>query len=269
MSREAQHSTLQVFLNTLLGKGPTGLCRFHRKPGVNKTKKSYGPLEQARTAREGVSRKGFLEKGVSWVGRLQKARTTAACDVPHPPDTGLKVTSLEWLSDPSLFQTRCPLFSLSAHGSSWPGIYLFMCHFLLHEFHSTGATFILPIPSTQCPEPGTEAGAQKNICMGIPVMVQQKQIQLGTVRLQVPSLASLSGLRIRRHRELWCRSQTRLKSGVAVVYTNRCSSDSTPSLGTSICRKCGPKKKKKNLYKPEGRTSHQKSTEETYTHITD
>ena len=31
---------------------------------------------------------------------------------------------------------------------------------------------------------------------GVPVMVQWKQIQLGTIRLQVPSLASLSGLRI-------------------------------------------------------------------------
>ena len=38
-------------------------------------------------------------------------------------------------------------------------------------------------------------------------MVQRKQIPLGTMRLWVQSLASLSGLRIRHCRELWCRSQ--------------------------------------------------------------
>ena len=48
-------------------------------------------------------------------------------------------------------------------------------------------------------------------------MVQWKQIQLATVRLRVQSLASLSGLRIRRCRELWCMSQTQLSSGVAVA----------------------------------------------------
>ena len=38
---------------------------------------------------------------------------------------------------------------------------------------------------------------------------------------------------------LWCRLQTRLRSGVAVavVQTGSCSSNSTPSLGTSTC--CG------------------------------
>ena len=36
-------------------------------------------------------------------------------------------------------------------------------------------------------------------------MAQQKQIQLGTMRLRVSSLASLSGLRIRHCCELWCR----------------------------------------------------------------
>ena len=36
-------------------------------------------------------------------------------------------------------------------------------------------------------------------------MAQRKQIRLGTIRLRVRSLASLSGLRIRRCGELWCR----------------------------------------------------------------
>ena len=56
----------------------------------------------------------------------------------------------------------------------------------------------------------------------------------------------LSGLRIRRCCELWCRSQVRLRPGiaVAVVQTRGYSSDSTSSLGTSICCGCGPKKTK-------------------------
>ena len=33
--------------------------------------------------------------------------------------------------------------------------------------------------------------------LGVPIMAQQKQIRLGTMRLQVGSLASISGLRIR------------------------------------------------------------------------
>ena len=57
----------------------------------------------------------------------------------------------------------------------------------------------------------------KKLECGIPIVVQQKWIQLGTVRLRVRSLASLSGLRIRCCHELWCRLQTRLRSGVAVV----------------------------------------------------
>ena len=63
------------------------------------------------------------------------------------------------------------------------------------------------------------------------------------MRKRVRSLASLSGLRIRRCRELWCRLQTRLGShvAVAVVQASGCSSDSTPGLGTSRCRRCSPK----------------------------
>ena len=69
------------------------------------------------------------------------------------------------------------------------------------------------------------------------------------MRLQVQSLALLSGLRIQHCRELWCRSQTQLGSGVdvavAVAVAGSCSSDQTPSLGTSICCECGPKEQKK------------------------
>ena len=52
---------------------------------------------------------------------------------------------------------------------------------------------------------------------GAPIVAQQKRIRRGTMSLRVQSLASLSGLRIRRCHELWCRSQTWLRPGVAVA----------------------------------------------------
>ena len=52
---------------------------------------------------------------------------------------------------------------------------------------------------------------------GVPIMAQWRRIQLGTMRLWVRSLASLSGLRIWGCRELWYRSQTLLRSGIAVA----------------------------------------------------
>ena len=78
-------------------------------------------------------------------------------------------------------------------------------------------------------------------------MAQQTQIQLGIMSWRVRSLASLSGLRIRHCHELWGRSQTWLGSGVAVAVAQAggYSSYSTPSLGTSICHRCSPKKQKK------------------------
>ena len=75
--------------------------------------------------------------------------------------------------------------------------------------------------------------------------------QLVAMRMQDRSLASLCGLRIRRCHELWCRSQTWLGSGVAVAVAQvgSCSSALTPSLGTSVCSRCDPKKQKKfNLW---------------------
>ena len=86
----------------------------------------------------------------------------------------------------------------------------------------------------------------------VPIVAQQKQIQLASMRSQVQSLVSLSGLRIQHCCELWCRSQTWLRSGVtiAVVQASGYSSDSTPSLGTYICCGCSLRKtkdqKKKN-----------------------
>ena len=70
------------------------------------------------------------------------------------------------------------------------------------------------------------------------------------MRLQVWSLASLSGLSIWHCRELWCCLELwcRLRSYNAVVQASSCSSDWTASLETSMCFKCSPKKQtnKKN-----------------------
>ena len=54
--------------------------------------------------------------------------------------------------------------------------------------------------------------------------------------------------------ELWCRSQMWLGSQVAVVVVEvgSCSSDLTPSLGTSICCQCGPKKTHTHKVFPKG-----------------
>ena len=67
------------------------------------------------------------------------------------------------------------------------------------------------------------------------------------MRTGVQSLALLSELRIQHCRELHCRLQMRLRSGVAVAVAEAgsYSSDSTPSLGTSVCCGCGPKKIKR------------------------
>ena len=61
-------------------------------------------------------------------------------------------------------------------------------------------------------------------------MVQQKRIRLGTMRLQVPSLASLSGLRIWHGRELWCRSQTQIESDIAVAVSRPAATDQIQPL---------------------------------------
>ena len=78
-------------------------------------------------------------------------------------------------------------------------------------------------------------------------MAQGKWIQLGTMRFWLWSLALVCGLRIQSCPELWCRSQMWLRSGIAMAvgYACSCSADWTPSLGTSICHGCGPKKQKK------------------------
>ena len=77
----------------------------------------------------------------------------------------------------------------------------------------------------------------------------------GSMRLQVQSLASLSGLRIQGCCELWCRLQTRFGSGIAVAVVEASSgcSISTLILGTSICCGCGSKKQKPKTKKTPNR----------------
>ena len=58
---------------------------------------------------------------------------------------------------------------------------------------------------------------QVRLWEGVLIVAQRKQIQLGTMRSQVRSLALLSRLRIQHCRELWCRSQMQLGCSIAVA----------------------------------------------------
>ena len=84
-------------------------------------------------------------------------------------------------------------------------------------------------------------------------MAQRKQIRLVSMRTQVQSLLA-QWVKDLGCRELWRRLQRQLRSAVAVavVQARSFGSNSTPSLGTSICRgyspKKTPKKKKKKKY---------------------
>ena len=53
--------------------------------------------------------------------------------------------------------------------------------------------------------------------LGIPIGAQWKQIQLVSMKMQVQSLALLSGLGIWHCLELWCRLQTQLRSTIAMA----------------------------------------------------
>ena len=78
---------------------------------------------------------------------------------------------------------------------------------------------------------------------GVPVVAQQKRIQLVSMRMLVQSLALLSGLGICRCHELWCKLQIGFRSliAVAMAQASGCSSNLTPSLGTSMSCGCSPK----------------------------
>ena len=64
---------------------------------------------------------------------------------------------------------------------------------------------------------GVNRVKEKNEQRGVPVVAQRLTTQLASMRTQVQSLTSLSGLRIPCCCELWCRLQTRLGCRVAVA----------------------------------------------------
>ena len=114
---------------------------------------------------------------------------------------------------------------------------------LLQTDHMLSLSFLICEINVTKTEP-TSYSLNK-IELGVLIVAQWKLIRLVTMRLWVQFLTSLSGLRIWCCHELWCKLQTWwLGSGiiVAVAQAGSYSSDSTPSLGTSICRECSPKK---------------------------
>ena len=68
-----------------------------------------------------------------------------------------------------------------------------------------------------------------------PLWLSGLNTPLVSMRMQVQSLVSLTGLRIQHCRELWFRSLTWPRSGVAMAVAGSCGCNSNPSLGTSIC----------------------------------
>ena len=77
-------------------------------------------------------------------------------------------------------------------------------------------------------------------------MAWQKWIWLVSMRTQAPSLASLSGLRIQRCCQLWCRSQTQHDLELLWLWGKPMATAPIWPLAwePSICRECSPKKTK-------------------------
>ena len=91
-------------------------------------------------------------------------------------------------------------------------------------------------------------------CFRVPVVAQQVKNLTVSMRMQVQSLALLSGLRIQHCPKLQCRSQMWLESGVAAVVASvgNCSwlqkfLAQELLYATSVTRKKKKKKKKKNF----------------------
>ena len=119
------------------------------------------------------------------------------------------------------------------------------------SFLSTQASFVAPVCLYASAAGFPRTKDSKDQIRGVPILAQWVTNPLVCTRMWVQSEASLSGLRIQYCCELWRRLQTWLRSGiaVAVVKAVNCSSDSTPSLGTSKCRRFDPKKQKKKKKK--------------------
>ena len=99
---------------------------------------------------------------------------------------------------------------------------------------------------SHCATVGTPTFILINIISGEFLLAQQKRIQLVTMRLQVQYLTLLSGLRIQRCHDLWCRSQTLLRFYVVVWHRLAATAPIQPlAWKPPLCRGYGPKKKKK------------------------
>ena len=73
--------------------------------------------------------------------------------------------------------------------------------------------------------------------LGVLLLFRVLRIQLIPLRMWVQSLASLNGLRI------WMLQAVACVSDVAWLWHRLAAAAPTPNLGTSMCYKCGPKKK--------------------------
>ena len=103
-------------------------------------------------------------------------------------------------------------------------------------------------------------GLQQEAVSRAPVMAQRKQIRLGAMSLQVPSLASIGGggLRIRRCCELRCRSQTRLRYRVVAVVKAGPVAPIGPLAWESPCAANAALKRKKKATVSDSALVHQR-----------
>ena len=91
----------------------------------------------------------------------------------------------------------------------------------------------------------------KKLTQGVSFVAQQLTYptRIHEVADSIPGLNQW--IKIQSCCELWYRSQMRLGSRIAmaVVQASGCSSNSTPSLGISMCHRSSPKKKKEKKKK--------------------
>ena len=88
-----------------------------------------------------------------------------------------------------------------------------------------------------------------------PQWLSRLRTQLVSMRMQVQSLAPLSGLRIRHCCGTGCRYGSDPTLLWLWLWAGSYSSDSTPSLGTSICHRYDTKKQKKKKKKDKNTTA--------------
>ena len=130
---------------------------------------------------------------------------------PHnsPPAT-ISFPSFPCLCCPTI-QTSLLFSKCQTHDHSGP----LPCNSLYQEHPSTRSSHIWFFPFLSVSF--LFFGSQLKCLLRVLVVAQRKWIWLVSMRMQVQSLASLSGSGIRHCHELWCRLQMRLGSWVAVA----------------------------------------------------